>query len=406
MSIITGSFTTVVTDTPPPEVLPRLFNLVWEDSAAGAPAGFVQAVQYAADFLDTIITTRTAINVRIGYGEVLDQPLGPSVLAATYVEQGTTATYDKFRIAYEQHIRSDIAQSVFDTMVAPADGRTIYVGGGQAEALGLSPATVGHVDAEIGFAQDPAGTYFTYDPDMRAVSGRYDFISVAIHELAHALGRLSYGAGATTGLDMLRFASPGVRAEAGSASYFSTDGGTTHLVDFALKGNGDWATSAGNDTFSVSANPGIKYNFTETDLKLLEALGYTVSPDGIPATTALTVNPSRGLAAPSLAFIGTPDVVTMDGVDTDVAFAMQPGAGILRLDNFVNGRDTLTLDLTGMTDDLVMYDLQVDDRFAIALVDGDQRSFGVLLTDRAPGETAADLLLNHYSRTGNTALIF
>ena len=406
VSIMTGSFTVVVTDTPPPEVTPRLFNLVWEDSVAAAPAGFVAAVQYAADYLDTIITTRLPVNVRIGYGEVLDQPLSSNALAATYVEQGTSVSYAQFHTAYQQHARSTITQSVLDNMVAPPGDRTIFVAGGQAEALGLSPATISHVDAEIGFASDPGGTRFTYDPNLRAVPGKYDFISVAMHELVHTLGRASYGAGITTGLDMLRFASAGVLGEPGSASYFSTDGGTTYLMDFASKGNGDWSTAAGNDTFSVSANTGIQYNLSPLDLMLLDAMGYTLSPDGLPTGFVVPAEPYRGVGAPGLSFIASPDVVTMDGTDTSVSFAMHPGAGILQINDFVTGRDELALDLTGMSDDLVIYDTLINGQNAIALVDGDQRSFGVILADRTPSQTAADLMANHYHRTGNVAVIF
>lgn len=60
---------------------------------------------------------------------------------------------------------------------------------------------------------------------------------VAIHELAHAMGRVPYGPQPDI-FEFYRYTSPGNRYFFGgipaSASYFSLDGGNTHLADYGL----------------------------------------------------------------------------------------------------------------------------------------------------------------------------
>ena len=59
-----------------------------------------------------------------------------------------------------------------------------------------------------------------------------------------------------------------------TTNYFSVNGGTTNLDNFNTSPNGgsrDWASSAGNGSFS---NPGVVNAVSQADLREMHALGY------------------------------------------------------------------------------------------------------------------------------------
>ena len=63
--------------------------------------------------------------------------------------------------------------------------------------------------------------------------------------------------------------------------YFSFDGGTTELADFNPLSSGDagdWAPSAGNDSFLNVSYPGVINNVTAVDLSVMDILGYDRAP--------------------------------------------------------------------------------------------------------------------------------
>jgi hypothetical protein len=63
--------------------------------------------------------------------------------------------------------------------------------------------------------------------------------------------------------------------------YFSFDGGTTKLTEFNPLSSGDagdWAPSAGNDSFLNVSHPGVINNVTAADLSLMDVLGYDRAP--------------------------------------------------------------------------------------------------------------------------------
>jgi hypothetical protein len=63
--------------------------------------------------------------------------------------------------------------------------------------------------------------------------------------------------------------------------YFSIDGGATHLADFNTLSSGDagdWAPSAGNDSFLNESSPGVINALSAADLTLMDVLGYDQAP--------------------------------------------------------------------------------------------------------------------------------
>ena len=171
----------------------------------------------------------------------------------------------------------------------PSNGGLIYLASAEEKALGLMSANATGVDGVMGFAADPNGTLFTYDPTNRAVAGKYDLIGVAEHEITHALGRIALAGTAgnwISALDVFRYSAPGVHNAAGNA-YYSINGGTTNLDWFSTSSDlADWSSTAGNNSNDAYSNGGVVNQFTATDITELSALGFATS--GTPSSSTVT----------------------------------------------------------------------------------------------------------------------
>ena len=122
-----------------------------------------------------------------------------------------------------------------------------------------------------------------YPPNGRAVSGKYDAIGVLEHEISEDMGRVAnYGLDDYSALSLFRYTSDGVLANTGNESaYFSIDGGNTNLAEFNNGSNGDpgdWASSVLDDSYDAFSNAGVANTVSATDLKVMEALGFTLAP--------------------------------------------------------------------------------------------------------------------------------
>src|SRR5436190_18385354 len=131
------------------------------------------------------------------------------------------------------------------------------------------------------------GFSYTYDPANRAVSGKMNFIGVAMHEFSEIMGRIP-GMGADFGngspdymlFDLFHYTGAGVRGlNDGAGRSFSIDNGTTLLKAFndAAANSGsdlqDWA-SGSNDTFNAFSNSSVENDLTPVDVGVLDAIGY------------------------------------------------------------------------------------------------------------------------------------
>ena len=386
-------------------------NLIWDNAALAAPAAFRAAVTWTAQYFQSLITNPVTINLRVGYGEVDGSSLGGGVLGAAGPDRGTGLTYAQYRNALATYGgTSAAARTIVNNLPAadPFNGAPVYVASAEAKALGLMPATDTGIDGSMGFAADPSGTLWAYDPANRAVPGRYDLVGVVEHELSHALGRIAIGGTYGTwvsALDVFRYSAPGVHSPIGGGNaYFSIDGGATRLASFSTSSDlGDWASSAGADANVAYSGVGVANQFTQTDITELNALGFATSGTPPAATVGRTaVSAAAGLNTPSLSFLGSPSIAFLNGEAPVFEATLSPPEGIEEIALFQYGMNELWIDLQGAASSaLVAFDTTVEGQHAIALANAADTAHGLVLTGMAADQTAADLMTNHLRFTGD-----
>ncbi len=275
-------------------------NLVWDASALAAPAAFRTAIQSVASMFNQLIASPITVNIEVGYGDVRNTALDSGLIGETFVNTGLFTSFSQYKTDLIAHNTSTALTSALAALADPGDGRTIFVPGAQAKALGEMAPTATALDASIGFAADPTGTLYTYDPANRAVAGKYDLIGLAEHEIIHALGRVSYD-WATTAFDLYRYAAPGLRVAAnGTAAYASVDGGATSLGALSTTGDyADWASTLVPDAQNAFYTTGVMQPFSTADATILNALGYAFAADGTVNTATVSAYLSGQSSSPA-----------------------------------------------------------------------------------------------------------
>ena len=284
-----------------------IVNLSFDSSVNSAPTGFVATVNAVAQFLQTTFSDNVTINVSVGFGEVAGQTV--TSLGESITQLGSY-TYTQVRNALIADVKtSDDSSSVASLPAgSPLAGATYWVPTAQAKALGLRGASTAS-DGAIGFAS--TANIFDYDRTDGISPGKYDFYGVVAHELTEVMGRQLMAAQTFSGhanslepMDLFHFAGAGVRTFAGtSPGYFSPDNGSTNLDNFNTNPSGDfgdWAASAGNDSFLAFGSSGVIAAVTTADIRVMDVIGWdrvgAPGPGGGPAVSGDTAVFTSNLA--------------------------------------------------------------------------------------------------------------
>jgi hypothetical protein len=263
-----------------------IFNITYDVSVNLAPATFKSAVASVAQFFQNLFSDPVTINITVGYGEVGGQSM-PSGALGSNISFLNSYSYAQIKSAFAADSKGGDDVTAVSTLPAtsPAPGGgTYWVPRAEAKALGLIGAS-GNLDGNVGFSNTVA---FDYDNSNGITAGQYDFFGVAAHEFSEIMGRILL-TGRTIGstansyvpYDLFHYSAPGVRDFVGTTpGYFSLDGGNTNLDNFNTNPSGDfgdWAASAGNDSFLAFSNAGVVNAVTAPDLRAMDILGWNRS---------------------------------------------------------------------------------------------------------------------------------
>jgi len=250
----------------------------YDSDVANAPSGFKACVNAACQYLDALLTDPITVRIDVGYGTLAGQPLDSGAL-------GESSGSFQF-VNYSSALSKLQAKGTPGASTLPAsspNGDSLVLSTAQAKALGFV-ARGSAVDGYVGFA---TGINWNFDPtEAKALPfNSYDFVATVLHEVTEVLGRISFldQSGQIALLDLFRYASAGnLQGTTNGPSYFSIDGGVTHMLAFnnfqtGDQGDlGDWATAnRTNDSFNDDSFNGVINAMSGTDKIELQAIGFS-----------------------------------------------------------------------------------------------------------------------------------
>ncbi|SDP15547.1 NF038122 family metalloprotease [Afipia sp. GAS231] len=276
-------------------------NVTFGASVSSAPAPFRNDVNYAVSILDAAFTNNVTVNIKVGWGEVGGKPLNAGDLGES--ETATAPAYDFTTIKNGLLANANSpVQTAADATLPATDvtgGDVFDIGTAEAKALGLIAANAPGNDGWVGFATD---ANWSYTPNVKGGPNQYYFIGTVEHEITEVLGRHSILGGtgdhysnAYGTEDLFRYSAPGVRelvpGGPHSTGYFSIDNGVTNLGNWNNDPNsgdlGDWYSGfgpagggpgpGGNDSFNDFSNSGVIDALTQSDLTVMNVLGWNPS---------------------------------------------------------------------------------------------------------------------------------
>jgi hypothetical protein len=260
-----------------------ILNITYGANVASAPAEFKTAVAAVQQLFETTFTNPVTVNIQVDYA-----PLGHDGLGASTYEL-KTFSFSQITTQLAAHSKSvDDAFAIASLPTAdPIPGTHHYVmTTAEAKALGLRGASTA-LDGTTTFASNAR---FDYDRSDGITAGQYDFQGTVAHEFSEIMGRElnAIGNEVQTGeangyypYDLFKFTAEGARSFVGTTpGYFSLDNGTTNLNDFNVDKEGDfgdWAASAGDDSFLAFSGTGVVNAVTPTDLRVMDVLGWDLA---------------------------------------------------------------------------------------------------------------------------------
>ena len=326
-NISTNSLAPYTTTTDVPKGLNIEIN--WDSSVATAPPQFITDVEQVANFYASALQPISSgpITIDVGYGEINGSRIGGSALgeSETNLQQ----------VSYLQLTSAYAATGLINNFPSSPPNGKFYVSDAEAQALGIitTPPTA---DGHVGFSSK--SNIFDYSTSGTVPSNQYDFVGTVAHEISEVLGRIFLSSKSISAYDFFHYSGPGVHDfAANGGGYFSIDGGKTVLANFntAHGGDGaDWGAggtsiSGGSafDSFNAFGTRGQFSPVTQTDLTVLQALGFQLSKAAV--SGKLTPFPA---STPTTAQTTVQNTVNSppgnsSGLDQQVALFTQAAAG-------------------------------------------------------------------------------
>jgi hypothetical protein len=266
------------------------FNLTFDSSVTSQPnalqieTAFINATLVFQNLYTNAMTANITVFFMsgVGLGQSFTDEIGHPVytnLTLALLATRTTAA-DSNSVA---------SLPINDPTPNSAAGTNWWIARAEAKALNILPPPCNvptNSPSEDGQIYFDSTKSYTFDPTNRAVSGKFDFIGVAEHEISEVLGRiysLNVGGGGYVPYDLFRFTNSGARSLDVNATnaYLSVDGGVTALKSFYTNVNlgdiQDWQTSSPADAYDAFLTSGQKAFLSSADLTALDILGYKLN---------------------------------------------------------------------------------------------------------------------------------
>ena len=316
----------------------QALNFVLTNGGATMTDQQFAAVQTAANYWTSKLSDNVTVYLSVSFADLDANVLASTKSDKTSLDYGalrsrlTTDATSATDASAVSHLQAGPALSFiatqgdlttrFDTD-GSANNRLLYLNTANAKALGLGTVNDATApDARISFANAFAGDFAYTRVNGHIPAGKTDFITVAEHEIGHALGFISgvddidfcldhasqCGVPSTANrfenqpwylpLDLFRYSGPNIlNLAVGGSRYFSVDGGATAIESFSTgtaHGNGAQASHFGTGTPTLMqpfvAN-GQSYDASAADLMALDAIGWNLTtPVPEPQTYALLLS--------------------------------------------------------------------------------------------------------------------
>jgi hypothetical protein len=260
-----------------------ILNITYGANVANAPPEFKTAVAAVAQFFESTFTDPVTVNIQVDFARLGHDLIGQSSYGLN------TYSFSQITAALRENSKSgdDVNAIASLPTTDPIPGTHHYVmTPAEAKALGLLGATT-TLDGTATFSSAAA---FDYDRSDGITAGQYDFQGSVAHEFSEIMGRElnAIGNEVQTGeangyylYDLFKFTAEGARSFVGTTQgYFSLDNGVTNLNDFNNSPDddfGDWAESAGDDSFLAFSDSGVVNPVTATDLRVMDVLGWDLA---------------------------------------------------------------------------------------------------------------------------------